>query len=267
MDVSEVAADLVAEQESLDQILSDASDGQWEMPTPSPRWTVSDQIGHLTYFDGTAAMAVTAPQMFQQTIAQLMTAAAGGEEGVEEFTLGSFRRMSPLELLGAWRSNRQVLIDAAATLGNDTRVPWYGPSMGAKSFLTARLMETWAHGQDVADTLGIGRPATDRLRHIAQLGYITRKWTYLNRGLEAPAGDVRVELVAPSGDAWTWGDADGASVVGDALDFCLVVTQRRNVADTNLRLEGDRAVDWMNKAQAFAGPPTDGPGSNREADR
>jgi len=131
--------------------------------------------------------------------------------------------------------------------------------MGSKSFLTARLMEVWAHGQDVVDTIGAERHATDRLRHIAQLGYITRKWTYLNRGSDAPAGDVRVELLSPSGSAWSWGDADDASVAGDALDFCLVVTQRRNISDTSLVVSGDRAADWMAKAQAFAGPPTDGP--------
>jgi len=259
MDVSDVAADLVAEQNSLDLILRDISDDQWGLNTPSRRWSIADQIGHLTYFDGTAATAVTDPQQFQQTIADLMTAATGGDDGIDEFTLGEFRRMSPAEKLTAWRSNRGVLTDAAATLSNDTRVPWYGPSMGAKSFLTARLMEAWAHGQDVADALEVARPATDRLRHIAQLGYITRKWSYINRGIEVPAGGVRVELTAPSGASWSWGDADDASVTGDALDFCLVVTQRRNVADTGLRVAGERALDWMSKAQAFAGPPTDGP--------
>jgi uncharacterized protein (TIGR03084 family) len=132
--------------------------------------------------------------------------------------------------------------------------------MGAKSFVTARLMETWAHGQDVADALGAERPATDRLRHIAQLGVITRGWTYVNRGVEPPAGDVRVELAAPSGEVWTWGPEDAAGrVTGPALDFCLVVTQRRHVDDTVLLVEGAVARDWLEKAQAFAGPPTDGP--------
>ncbi len=260
MDVTEVAADLLAEQEQLDSIVSGLSAEQWLLPTPSPRWNVADQIGHLTYFDGTATMAIMDPEAFRASIDDLMSAAgANGDQGVDNLTLGEFRSLSAGEQLEAWRSNRQALSDAAAGLDNDTRVPWYGPSMGSKSFLTARLMEVWAHGQDIVDTIGVEREATDRLRHIAQLGYITRRWTYLNRQEEPPQGGVRVELVSPSGATWSFGEAEDASIVGAALDFCLVVTQRRNIADTSLVVSGDRAADWMAKAQAFAGPPTDGP--------
>jgi uncharacterized protein (TIGR03084 family) len=133
--------------------------------------------------------------------------------------------------------------------------------MGAKSFLTARLMECWAHGQDIVDTVGAHRPASDRLRHIARLGYLTRGWSYRNRRLEPPEGDVAVVLIAPSGETWTFGDdgGDGNRIEGSAEDFCLVVTQRRNVADTALVVRGERAADWMRVAQAFAGPATDGP--------
>ncbi len=132
--------------------------------------------------------------------------------------------------------------------------------MGAKSFLTARLMECWAHGQDVADALGVERAATDRLRHVARLGVITRGWSYVNRGLEPPADEVRVELIGPSGARWRFGPDDATGVVtGPALDFCLVVTQRRHPDDTALQVTGDVARDWLERAQAFAGPPTDGP--------
>ncbi len=136
--------------------------------------------------------------------------------------------------------------------------------MGGKSFLTARLMEAWAHGQDVVDAVGGNRPATDRLRHIAQLGVITRGWSYANRRMEAPEADVDVVLAAPSGATWTWGPGDAADAVrGSAEDFCLVVTQRRHADDTGLQLVGDAARDWMVRAQAFAGPPTDGPTAGR----
>jgi uncharacterized protein (TIGR03084 family) len=132
--------------------------------------------------------------------------------------------------------------------------------MGAKSFLTARLMEAWAHGQDVVDAVGATRPPTDRLRHIANLGFITRGWTYANRGLEPPATDVRIELTSPSGDTWHFGAVDAPeSIDGPAEDFCLVTTQRRHVDDTALVVTGAAARDWMEKAQLFAGPPTDGP--------
>lgn len=260
MDVTEVAADLIAEQEALDAVVVNLTDEQWALPTPSPRWSVADQIGHLTYFDATAAMAVTDPDGFRASVAAM---AAATDEGADNATLGEYRAMSSDQLLAAWRSNRQVLADAAATLSNDTRVEWYGPSMGSKSFLTARLMECWAHGQHICDAVGGTRQPTDRLRHIAQLGFITRGWTYINRQMEVPADDVRVELLAPSGATWTWGPDDAPSTVtGDALDFCHVVTQCRNASATKLTIVGDAAQDWMGMAQAFAGAATDGPAAS-----
>jgi uncharacterized protein (TIGR03084 family) len=253
-DVQEIAADLRAEQDVLDAIVADLGDDRWRLPTPSPGWTVADQIGHLTYFDGAAATAVTDPDAFSASIGDLIAAPDGGD------ALTLHRHLAPAELLATWRANRQRLAEVAATLTDGVRVPWYGPSMGAKSFLTARLMECWAHGQDVADTVGAERVPTDRLRHIAQLGFITRGWTYVNRGREVPPGDVRVELTGPSGATWTFGPDDAPdTVTGPAVDFCLVVTQRRHVDDTALEITGAVARDWLEKAQAFAGAATDGP--------
>ena len=252
-DVRDIAEDLRAEQQALDDVVAALADEQWRTPTPSPGWTVADQIGHLTYFDGTAVMAIEDPDAFTESVSALLNGGTSMDEMLH-------RDVAPSDLLGAWRTNRRRLAEAAGTLDASARVPWYGPSMSAKSFLTARLMETWAHGQDVVDAVGADRPATDRLRHIAQLGFITRGWSYANRQLPQPEGDVRVELTAPGGDTWTWGpDGAEASVRGPALDFCLVVTQRRHVDDTALEVTGDIARDWMEKAQAFAGPPTDAP--------
>jgi len=254
MDVTEVLADLRAEQQALDDIVADLDADRWQLPTPSPGWSVADQIGHLTYFDRNAALAITDPAAFQDAMHALL--ASGGDD----MTLGPYRAMSPDELLAAWRSGRAELAAAAATLANDTRIAWYGPSMGSKSFLTARLMEAWAHGQDVVDAVGATREPTDRLRHIAQLGFITRGWTYVNRGLEVPPTPVRVELTSPTGETWAFGPEDAAeSIAGTAEDFCLVTTQRRHVDDTDLVVTGDSARDWMEKAQLFAGPASDGP--------
>lgn len=256
----DIAADLRAEQHALDEIVATLTDDQWELATPSPRWAVRDQIGHLSFFDETAALAITDPDGFIAHRAEFVEAAFTDAETADEFTLGRIRAMTPAELLGHWRTARSRLADAAATLGDKTRVEWYGPSMGAKSFLTARLMEVFAHGQDIIDTVGAERVTTDRISHIAQLGYITRGWAYINRRLEVPEGDVRVELVAPSGARWQWGPEDVEdSVTGSALDFVLVTTQRRNIADTDLAVTGELAQDWMDKAQAFAGPPSKGP--------
>ena len=268
MDVSEVLADLRAEQQSLDDIVAALSPDQWQLPTPSPGWTVADQIGHLTYFDRNAALAITDADAFQDAMRALLGAGAASEGGTsgDDMTLAPYRAMSPEELLSAWRAGREELAAAGATLDNDTRIAWYGPSMGAKSFLTARLMEAWAHGQDVVDAVGATREPTDRLRHISQLGFITRGWTYVNRGLDVPSTPVRVELTSPSGETWEFGPSDvdaTESIVGSALDFCLVTTQRRHVDDTELVVTGAAARDWMEKAQLFAGPPSDGPAPGR----
>ena len=169
-------------------------------------------------------------------------------------------------MLAAWRRNRDTLAAAASSLTDDSRVEWYGPSMSARSFLTARLMEAWAHGQDVVDAVGATRTPTDRLRHIAQLGVITRGWSYANRGLPVPEEEVGVALTGPSGATWTWGpEGAAASIAGPAEDFCLVVTQRRHVDDTALVVRGDVARDWMLKAQVFAGRATNGPQAGARA--
>ncbi len=274
-----VRSDLIAEQDALDAVVGDLEADHWALPTPSPRWTIADQIGHLTYFDWTASLAITDPERFTALTAELMSAMTDAannetEDAMDLATLGDYRAMTPSELCHAWRTNRGVLSEASATLADDDRVIWYGPSMGAKSFLTARLMEAWAHGQDIIDTLdqaGIThaeRPATDRLRHIAQLGFITHKWSYINRQMDAPTAPVRVELTAPSGESWTFGpdDADN-SITGPAVDFCLVTTQRRHIDDTGLTVNGDVATDWMHIAQAFAGGATTGPAAGTFSNR
>lgn len=257
--VEDVAYDLRSEQSSLDDALSGLRESDWSLPTASPGWTVADQIGHLTYFDGTAALAIVDPDAFQVKVGELLEN-FGDPVAVDAATLGPYRAMSPHELVEAWRSNRQELSAAATTLRDDTRVVWYGPSMGAKSFLTARLMECWAHGQDAVDAAGVEREPTDRLSHIVRLGVITRGWSYVNRGLDAPTSEVHVDLISPSGVHWTFGDPDaGESIRGSAEDFCLVVTQRRHIDSTDLDVVGADARDWMLKAQVFAGPATDGP--------
>lgn len=259
MDVTQVRSDLLAEQHDLDGIVAGLRVDEWSLPTPSPRWSIADQVGHLTFFDESAAQAITDPAAFTRDVDALSIAVVEGDEAVDELTLSEFRALAPPALLARWREGRRLLADASLALDNDTRVDWYGPSMGSKSFLTARLMETWAHGQDVVDALGVARPATDRLRHIAQLGVITRAWSYVNRGMVAPDAPVRVELVAPSGALWTFGpEAASESVTGPAEDFCLVVVQRRHLDDTALAAS-PLARDWLLHAQAFAGPATEGP--------
>ncbi|MEY2590802.1 MAG: hypothetical protein QOJ67_2786 [Acidimicrobiaceae bacterium] len=248
--------DLHEEHEALDAVVAVLDDAAWDVPTPASGWRVRDQIGHLAFFDQRAQMAITDTEAF----------VAERDAALEDF--GSFseeagrlgREHTGLLLLSAWRTARALSLDAMSGVPESTRIPWYGPPMSPRSFVTARVMETWAHGQDVVDALHASRPATDRLRHIAFLGYSTRGWSYVVRGREAPSTPVRVELALPSGAAWAAGDESAPDrVSGAAEDFCLVVTQRRNVADTGLEVEGALAEEWMSIAQCFAGGPTTGP--------
>jgi uncharacterized protein (TIGR03084 family) len=161
--------------------------------------------------------------------------------------------MNGAELLQRWREDREHLVRVAIEIDPSTRVLWYGPPMAARSFITARLMETWAHGQDVADALGVTRRPTRRLKHVAHIGVRARPFSYSIHSMPVPDTDVAVRLTGPDGEMWEWGESLSDVVSGPALDFCLVVTQRRHVADSRLQIEGDAAVEWMGIAQAFAG--------------
>ena len=265
MDTTELCSDLDLEQEALDRVVAALPEDDWQLPTPSPGWTIAHQVAHLTYFDNAAATAITDPESFAEERDELFAAGLEDPTAVDDLTLSAYLAMAPNDLLEAWRTGRARLAAAAEHLGDGARVEWYGPSMSGRSFLTARLMEVWAHGQDIVDAVDTAggsaeREATDRLRHIAHLGFVTRGWSYTVRGEQVPEGDVRLELVAPSGGQWEWGPADTeASVRGPAQDFCLVVTQRRHVDDTSLEVSGELATDWMRVAQAFAGGATEGP--------
>ena len=226
----------------------------FDVPTPAEGWTVRDQVSHLAWFDREAIRAAHDPEGFTATLPGALADDAFTERAVAEG-----RALSAPALLAWWRAARAELLEALAGLDPATRVPWYGPPMSAASFTTARLMETWAHGQDVADALGIERTPTDRLRHVAFLGVRAFANSYRVRGLPVPEDPVRVELTSPSGERWAWGEEEAADRVrGPALDFCLVATQRRHVHDTALEAEGATATEWLRLAQAFAGPA--GPG-------
>lgn len=253
--IEEVARDLAEEQRALDALVAGLTPAQWQTPTPSEGWAVRDQIAHLAHFDDVAALAIADPAAFAEAAA----AAIADMPGYEARYLARGRALAPPALLDWWRAARERLAAAAATLAPGARVPWYGPPMSAVTFLAARLMETWGHGHDVADALGRAREETDRIRHIVAIGIKTRAFSYAVRGLPAPAAPVRVELTLPSGARLAEGEAGAADrIEGTAVDFCRVVTHKRHVDDTGLRMTGPAAREWMAVAQAFAGPPAPG---------
>jgi len=257
VELNALVADLRAEGDEIDALVRDLPAAGWARPTPADGWTVAHQIAHLAWTDERALLAATDADGFRaEFTGYTERAGASLDRVVDEEAAKAAAR---LDLLDWWRAGREELAATLLSLPPGTKLPWYGPPMSATSMATARLMETWAHGQDVADGLGVRRAQTARLRHVAHLGVRTRDFAYLVRDLPVPAEPFRVELLGPDGELWTWGPEDAAQrVTGPVLEFCLLVTQRVHRADTALVAVGDDANAWLDIAQAFAGPPGTG---------
>ena len=250
-----IVADLRAESDELDALVAELPAARWAEPTPAPGWTIAHQIAHLLWTDRVALLSVNDEAGFTEVLG----AAAADPSGFVDRGAEDIAASAPAELLADWRRTRGRLHDALLIVPEGRKLPWFGPPMSAASMATARIMETWAHGLDVADALGVKRPATARLRAVAHIGVRTRDFAFAINGLAAPADPFRVELMAPDGSAWTWGPEDAAQrVTGSAEDFCMLVTQRRSPATLDVTADGDDARRWLTIAQAFAGPP--GPG-------
>jgi len=264
-DMTALAADLAAESAVTRALVAGLTEAGWHTPTPAAGWDIADQISHLAYFDEVTLQSALRPEQFK---AELAGAEASGGINPDSIAV-RFRDLSGAQLLDWFDTARADLLNTFKNLDPRARLPWFGPAMSAASSLTARIMETWAHTQDIADALGVTREPTERLRHVAHIGVGARAFSYAVRGQTPPQTPVRVELVPPSppsgtGPAWTWGPEDATDrVTGPALDFCLLVTQRRHRDDLALVIEGPAATEWMAIAQAFAGAA--GPG-RRPAD-
>jgi uncharacterized protein (TIGR03084 family) len=247
--------DLRAEQADLFGIVRDAD---LSTPTPAEGWDVRDSVSHLAGTDVEATLSMTDPDAF---VAKLPTVGAD-IDGFLTRQLTERRDLQREVFLAEWQRGFEALLDAFEKVDPAAKLPWYGPPMSPASFATARIMEYWAHGQDVADGLGVTRTPTARLRHICHIGFRTRGFSYANRGRTPPDVGVRLELTAPDGTTWRYGGDDAPeSVTGPALDFCLLVTQRRHRDDVAVVAHGAAADEWLSIAQAYAGPP--GPGREK----
>ncbi|MBY9074068.1 TIGR03084 family protein [Nocardioides sp. WL0053] len=255
-----VLADLAAEGDALDALVADLAAPGWSTPTPAAGWDVAHQVAHLAWTDEVAVTAATDKAAWEAVV----VGALEDPGGFVDAAAAHGAEADPADLLARWRASRAALAATLAALPEGERVPWFGPPMSATSMATARFMETWAHGLDVAEALGAPAAPTDRIRHVAHLGVRTRDFAFSVHRLTPPGGEFRVELVAPGGGTWAYGPEDAAQTVrGPAYDFCLLVTQRRNRADLDLVAAGPDADRWLDIAQAFAGPP----GAGREPGR
>ncbi len=253
------ALDMREEGDALYDFLKPLEASAWERPTLFNDWTLWDIIAHLHYFDRMALQSLTSETDFKQAADELVTAMLGGVE-LSALARQKLGKQGPAELLETWHRGYIEMCDRLGEADPQLRLKWFGPDMGVKMFTTARQMETWAHGQAIYDLLRVKRENTDRIKNVAVIGVKTFGWTFINRGLEPPAEAPHVKLTAPSGATWQWNQSNQSDrVEGTAEDFCLVVTQCRNRADTGLRVTGEIADKWMSIAQCFAGGAIDPP--------
>lgn len=246
-----VLGDLATEGAALEALVTPLGEPAWRTPTPAAGWDVATSVAHLAWTDEVAVLAATDKAAWDAVVLE----AIADPDGFVDAQALSGGAVPPQQLLERWRAARTRLVEVLTSHPAGEKLPWFGPPMSPTSMATARYMETWAHGLDVADALGVSVAPHDRVRHVVHLGVRTRGFAFANNGLPVPPEEVRVELVSPSGTTWSYGPEDADQRVrGDAWDFALLVTQRRNRADLRLVAEGPVADRWLDLAQAFAGP-------------
>jgi uncharacterized protein (TIGR03084 family) len=256
------ARDFCEESDALFALLDSVTDQDWQRPTQFKQWTLNDVIAHLHHGNYAAALSLQDSTTFVD-FARSFIGASKQVSGHLAATHAWLEGARSRALLQRWQEFYRETADRFVVADPKQRVKWFGPDMSVRSSITARLMETWAHGQAVYDMLGVVRNDTDRIKNIAVIGINTFGWTFSNRGLAAPAQQPYIRLTAPSGVLWEWNQPDQNNLVeGSAVEFCQVVTQVRNIADTNLKVLGKTATSWMAIAQCFAGPPEDPPAPN-----
>ncbi|MFY0311248.1 TIGR03084 family metal-binding protein [Leisingera sp. D0M16] len=254
------AEDFRAESRALAATLEDLPEAEFHRATQFKEWTIDHVLGHLHLFNAAAEASLLGEAAFAAFIAPVLQDMQAGKS-ILECQFPWLDGLTGRALFQAWRRGAESCADAYSAADPKMRVKWIGPDMSALSAITARQMETWAHGQEVFDLLGLQRQEQDRIRNIAHLGVATYGWSFRNRGLEVPEPAPFVQLTGPSGAVWEWNEPQtGNFVKGSAVEFAQVVTQVRNIADTGLQVAGAAAQDWMRIAQCFAGPPETPPG-------
>jgi uncharacterized protein (TIGR03084 family) len=257
--VFQQVTDFVEESYALYGLLEPLSDADFAIVTQFKGYTIGDVVGHLHHWNHAADLSLRGGAAFQEFFAPIAAGIRAGRPLVElaDAWLGG---LAGKALLREWRRFSLEMAERFGDADPKARVQWAGPDMSVRSSITARLMETWAHGQEVYDVLGVERKDADRIQNIAQLGVNTFGWTFVVHGLAVPPDVPHVRLDAPSGAVWEWNPASETNrIEGAASEFCQVVTQVRNVADTRLRVSGETARRWMAIAQCFAGGPEDPP--------
>ncbi|MEM7290880.1 MAG: TIGR03084 family metal-binding protein [Pseudomonadota bacterium] len=245
------AEHFLQESEVLFDLVSSIDPEVFSVPTQFKQWTVNDILVHLHFWNLGADQSLNDPDEFKAMFDELFTALKAGR--LRDHENGRVLERD-LELLATWKDLFCDMGERWGKVDPKTRVKWAGPDMSARTSISARQMETWAHGQAIFDMVGKDRPESDRISNIVILGVNAFGWSHKVHGLDVPERMPKLWLNSPSGEIWKFGESDDL-IEGSAVEFCQVVTQTRNIADTSLKVEGPDATRWMENAQCFAGPP------------
>ncbi len=247
------AWDFKAECDSIAAILDGKSEADFQTETLFKSWTVNEIVGHLHLWNIAADLTLTKPDEFITFVTKAMGGIMKGQTH-PELQAEFFSGQSGLEIYQAWKDYYPAMAERFAAADPEARVKWAGPDMSVKSCIIARQMEHWAHAQAIFDVFGLDRVNEDRLKNVAHIGVTTYSWSFKVRQMEPPKPKPYIRLTAPSGAIWEWNEPqDDNRVEGSATEFSQVVTQCRNVEDTDLTTIGDAATSWMKIAQCFAG--------------
>ena len=250
-----VIAALTAEGASFDALVADLPVSAWATPTPAPGWTVAHQVAHVAATFRIAGLAAADPAAFGALAATL----SPDFDANVDAAMAPFLALPPAQLLGAFRAERDRAIAALAAVPADQVVPWLVRPLPPAVLACAGMMELFAHGQDIADGLGVRREPTDRLQFL--VGFAVRVWDfgYLARDLAVPDTEFRFEITGPSGAVWEFGPADAVNrITGPAEDLCLLTTRRRHHKDLAITASGPEATAWLEIAQCYRGPAGEG---------
>ena len=241
----EIFADLVAEQDRLEAVLSGLPAGAWSTASDAPGWTIADVVLHLAQTEeAVAATAASGPVGFGRAL-------EGGtvEQRMDEWVQA--QRASAETIFERWRTARRASISALRQADPQRPLTWVTTALRPATLATTRLAEHWAHGLDVTGPLGIPFPDTARLRHVAWLGHSTLPYAFSLAGEPAPA--VFCELTAPDGSRWTFGPASAESTVrGAAGDFCRVGARRLAPERSTLQTTGPHGAAALHRLRNFA---------------
>lgn len=251
------ARDFLEESNILFNLLKGLSENEFENKTLFKQWTINDILVHLHFWNMSANSSINQPDQFDIMMKQFFSAIQTGK--LRPYENGVIKQRGHV-LLNIWYELSKKLAKDFASIDPKLRVKWAGPEMSARTCISARQMEVWAHGQAIFDLLGKDRSESDRIKNVVVLGINAFGWSHQVHGLDTPKNMPFLRLKSPSGEIWEFGDFNYSNIIeGAAVEFSQVVAQTRNIADTSLKVIGKEAKIWMENAQCFAGPPENPP--------